>query len=50
MLALMSLRLQKQHEEINMSSILAHLREQYGTCAKAEHYKVSSALYDNKLA
>lgn len=44
MLAFMTLELQKQHETMDMSSILTHLHDLYDNC------KVVSILYDCELA
>ena len=49
MLASMTPMLQKQHENMDASSIILHLKELYETNARHERYKVSKALFGSRL-
>lgn len=49
MLSSLALDLQKQHEEMDFTSILLHLKELFFVHAHCKGYEVSKALYKCKV-
>ena len=49
MLALMSNELQRQYEDMDVSSILLNLKELYGEQNRTTRYKISKQLFHNRI-
>ena len=49
MLASMSLELQKQHEHMNVPTILLHLKELFEEQSRTKKYEISKALFHCKM-